>query len=151
MSTPLAELRKLNMQKQKEATDEQNKEESNTADKSYDNMTSHMTDKQEIQEASKQVGKSEVLQDGHPAVKQVRKPSGKTAISPSVMQSIKATVQQVGETVPTLKTVTIKLSPDLDRKVETYCFETTQKKQDVVRDALLLYFETVEAIQRGEA
>jgi hypothetical protein len=43
-----------------------------------------------------------------------------------------------------LKTVTIKLAPSLDRRVEEHCFATGRKKQEVVRDALMLYFELLE-------
>jgi hypothetical protein len=51
-----------------------------------------------------------------------------------------------------LKTVTIKLAPSLDRQVEAHCFETGRKKQEVVRDALLLYFELLESAgKEGDA
>jgi hypothetical protein len=48
---------------------------------------------------------------------------------------------------PVLKTVTLKMDPVLDKRVEDHCYQMGRKKQDVVRDALLLYFETIEAIQ----
>ena len=62
----------------------------------------------------------------------------------SVRAAIQATIQKAGQGPEVLKTVTIKLAPSLDRQVEEHCFQTGRKKQDVVRDALLLYFEAVE-------
>lgn len=46
-----------------------------------------------------------------------------------------------------MKTVTIKMLPELDDKVEQHCRETGRKKQDVIRDALRLYFAAVETGQ----
>ena len=147
MSTPLAELRALNVKKQREAQEAAVPETDNQESLSYDHMTSHMTDKPEIQKVSQSVRQ---VAD-QPVSKPVRKQTGKQAAPSSVLQTIKATVQQTGDGAPALKTVTIKLAPGLDRRVEEHCFATGRKKQDVVRDALLLYFETVEAIERGEA
>lgn len=147
MSTPLADLRALNVKKQRESQGDTAVEASKEESQSYDNMTSHMTDTPE----NKQAGQQERQTDDQPVIKASRRQAAKPAAVSSVMQTIKATVQQAGDGTPTLKTVTIKLAPELDRRVEAHCFATGLKKQDVVRDALLLYFETVEAIQRGEA
>ena len=147
MSTPLAELRALNVKKQREAQGIPAVDTDTEESLPYDNMTGHMTNKEEIQPGSTPVSQASDL----PASKQVRKQASKQATQSSVLQTIKATVQQAGDDAPALKTVTIKLAPGLDRRVEEHCFATGRKKQDVVRDALLLYFETVEAIERGEA
>ena len=147
MSTPLAELRALNVKKQREAQEASAPEADNQESQPYDNMTSHTTNQPEIQKEN-----PSVRQDtDQPANKPVRKQASRQAAPSSVLQTIKATVQQSGDGAPALKTVTIKLAPSLDRRVEEHCFATGHKKQDVIRDALLLYFETVEAIERGEA
>lgn len=147
MSTPLAELRALNVKKQREAQEAADPETDKQESQSYDNMTSHTTNQPEIQKESPSVRQ----EADQPTSKQVRKQASKQAAPSSVLQTIKATVQQSGDGAPALKTVTIKLAPSLDRRVEEHCFATGHKKQDVIRDALLLYFETVEAIERGEA
>jgi preprotein translocase subunit Sec63 len=147
MSTPLAELRALNVKKQREAQTDTAEETDKPNSQSYDNMTGHMTNQQE----DKPVSLPERLPTDQSATKTVRKQAAKPTAPFSVVQTIKATVQQGGDGAPALKTVTIKLAPTLDRRVEEHCFATGRKKQDVVRDALLLYFEAVEAIERGEA
>lgn len=147
MSTPLAELRALNVKKQRESLADAVEETEKSDSQSYDNMTGHMTNQPE----DKQESQPERLLTDQPVVKPVRKQAGKPTAPSSVVQTIKATVQQGGDGAPALKTVTIKLAPGLDRQVEEHCFATGRKKQDVVRDALLLYFEAVEAIERGEA
>ena len=147
MSTPLAELRALNVKKQRESQEDALEEVEKSNSQSYDNMTGHMTDKPESQQDSP----SEVLPTDQPVSKPARKQVAKPAVLPSVLQAIKATVQQASDGAPALKTVTIKLAPELDRRVEEHCFATGRKKQDVVRDSLLLYFEAVESIERGEA
>jgi len=52
-------------------------------------------------------------------------------------RSAKQTEQEV------LKTVTLKLSPSLDERIERYCFENKMKKQEFWAEAAALYFETV--------
>jgi hypothetical protein len=147
MSTPLAELRALNVKKQRESQGDTPEEIEKSDSQSYDNMTGHMDSK-----PGRKTGiPSEVLPTGQTVSKPARKQAAKPSVLPSVLQSIKATVQQASDGVPTLKTVTIKLAPELDRRVEEHCFATGRKKQDVVRDSLLLYFEAVESIERGEA
>ena len=147
MSTPLAELRALNVKKQREAQTDAAEETDKTESQSYDNMTGHTESQPEDKQESLPVSQ----EDSKSAVRQTRKPVTKPTVPSSVVQTIKATVQQASDGAPALKTVTIKLAPSLDRQVEEHCFATGRKKQDVVRDALLLYFEAVEAIERGEA
>jgi predicted transcriptional regulator len=52
---------------------------------------------------------------------------------------------------PVLKTETIKIDPALDRRVEDHCYAAGRLKQDVIRDAVLLYFETIEALEAEAA
>ena len=78
------------------------------------------------------------VQQSNPKV--ARKESNK-----SVKESIRDTIKSAGtQAVIVLKTVTIKLSPELDKRVEDHCYSTGRLKQDVVRDGLLLYFEAIE-------
>ncbi len=51
---------------------------------------------------------------------------------------------KVPEAKPLLKAVTLKLDPTLDRRIEEHCHASGKKKQDVIADALALYFETLE-------
>src|SRR5690348_1254582 len=76
-------------------------------DESYDNMTSHTDDKPASSTESNTAVRSAIQ---------------KAVLSPSQPVSIP------------LKTVTIKLDPVLDKKVEDHCYQTGRKKQDVVRD-----------------
>ncbi|MCS6778061.1 MAG: ribbon-helix-helix protein, CopG family [Chthonomonadaceae bacterium] len=62
------------------------------------------------------------------------------AILREIQQAVRATSER-----PVLKTVTIKMLPELDARVEQHCRETGRKKQDVIRDALRLYFAALEA------
>jgi hypothetical protein len=77
-----------------------------------------------------------------------RPTEGQAGGTASVRAAIQATLQSAGRAPEVLKTVTIKLAPSLDRRVEEHCFQAGRKKQEVVRDALLLYFEAIEEAQR---
>lgn len=116
-TSPLAELREMNVRKKPERTTNPPVESDKSENKQTDNMTSHITNKQTDKPESQKTNS----QEGSP----VARPD------------------------ETLKTVTLKLPPTLDRRVERYCFESDRKKQDVVRDALLMYLAAVEA-QEGE-
>ncbi len=100
----------------------------NTAGGQSDNMISHVNDGKSSLPSGSMEGQGD---DGS-----------------SVRASIQATLQNAGRTPEILKTVTIKLAPSLDRRVEEHCFQMGRKKQEVVRDALLLYFEAIEEAQR---
>jgi hypothetical protein len=84
------------------------------------------------------------LPPGHTSDQTSGQQPGNTSDQPSVRAAIQATIQKAGQATEVLKTVTIKLAPSLDRRVEEHCFRTGRKKQEVVRDALLLYFEAIE-------
>jgi hypothetical protein len=121
-------------------------------DKSYSNMTSHMTDLPDSKTEGPPYDKlpdqaisQQTRKMTGPSVDQsVGQTAGQPSDPSSIRQAILATVQQGGQMGETLKTVTIKLAPTLDRRVEEHCFITGRKKQEVVRDALLLYFELLE-------
>lgn len=70
---------------------------------------------------------------------------GGVAETASLAESIRASLRTPAAE-PALKTVTLKMSPALDRKIEDHCYQTGRKKQDVIRDAVLLYFETIETL-----
>jgi len=114
-------------------------------DKSYDNMTSHTTDLPTSQTENQAEGRLADQTGGHTAIQ----PAIQQTDQPSIRQAILASVQQAGQAGEMLKTVTIKLAPWLDRRVEEHCFTAGRKKQEVVRDALLLYFDLLEG-ERGE-
>ena len=89
---------------------------------SYKNITSHITDNMTVL------------------------PDGLSGMRHTILQA----VRQGSQPSETLKTVTIKLPPSLDRQVEVHCHETGRKKQEVIRDALLLYFEAIEEALNSE-
>jgi hypothetical protein len=98
----------------------------NTESQQVGQMTSHMSD-----HINRQTG-------SHTDVQTARVP---------LRDQIAASVQgAAGSARTVLKTVTIKLDPELDRRIEDHCYQTGRKKQDVIRDGLLLYFEAVEQI-----
>ncbi len=134
----LQELRELNVRRQRETTVPPPELET-------DNMTSHITDNMTIQEESNTGILPSVRKVSHKASKPARKADDRPARQPSIKEAIKAAVQGGGgQAKPVLKTVTIKLSPELDKRVEDHCHATGRLKQDVIRDGLLLYFEAVE-------
>jgi hypothetical protein len=93
----------------------------------YDNMTSHTTSKQGIIEAENTDSKEPDNKAMEAVLQMVRQKAKKPA----------------GEEV--LKTVTIKMRPSMDARIERYCFEHGMKKQDFFADAVDLYFAAVEA------
>ena len=123
---------------------------SQSYDQSYDHMTTQEYSNKEINSS----GPTSRSQGGNTAIS----PYDQTAIRPdfhtdrrishvSLRDQIAASVQGAGGSAKTvLKTVTIKLDPELDRRIEDHCYQTGRKKQDVIRYGLLLYFEAVEQI-----
>ena len=141
----LQELRELNVARQKAAQPPEPSEvvvNPVEPDSPSDNMTSHMTDNIAIQSERKPTRNKAVRSADHKVGQQTDQLVGQI----SVKQSIKATLQQSGnaQEKPILKTVTIKMDPKLDKRVEDHCHETGRLKQDVIRDAVMLYFEVVE-------
>ena len=111
---------------------------------SYDNMTNKLTEHKTSKQSVKQTRKPEskpVAQKTNLPVSQVASPS--VAANNSVADMIRQRAAQRGEQ-EVLKTVTLKLSPSLDERIERYCFENKMKKQDFWAEAAALYFETVE-------
>lgn len=148
--SPLAELRELNVRKQRESTADEAPLRSETAAEhdhtpETDNMTGHITDNMTIQtggNTDRNKARNTAIQKG---VQQASQTDIQPAGQPSIKESIKAAVQGgAGQAKPVLKTVTIKLSPELDKRVEDHCHATGRLKQEVIRDGLLLYFEAVE-------
>ena len=134
----LQELRELNVRRQREAA-------APSPELEASHMTSNMTDNIVVQPDSQ----TDILPSGrkvsHRTRKQESQSDGKPSGKPSIKEAIKAAVQGAGgQAKPVLKTVTIKLSPELDKRVEDHCHATGRLKQDVIRDGLLLYFEAVE-------
>ncbi|RYZ80918.1 MAG: hypothetical protein EOP06_24445 [Proteobacteria bacterium] len=125
VSTPPADDRSYDKQYDDMTNQSYDRSYNGSHDKSYDDMTKKSYDKASGRVADNTVGLS------------------------STQQSILAALKQGGKSEPTLKTVTFKLSPSLDEKVEEHMRETGRKKQDIVRDALHLYFETVEQANRA--
>ena len=123
-------------------------------DKSYANMTSHTDDNTagntDRQKTSNMAGRAGSQTDDRTVVQPAGQSDRQAVGQTSLRSVIQATIQQNGQNGEVLKTVTIKLPPSLDRRVEEHCFRTGRKKQDVVRDGLLLYFEAVEDTAEGE-
>ena len=122
----------------KSETDKQTK-------KSYDNMTNNLTDKQSEQKsdnkADTQTRKQTVKPTRQSAIKLESQPDSQSA-SQSVADMIRRRAAQ-REEQEVLKTVTLKLSPSLDEKVEQYCFDHKMKKQEFWAEAAALYFEMI--------
>ena len=64
----------------------------------------------------------------------------------SITDQIRQSLLQSVAPAP-LKVVTLKLPPELDQKIEDHCGRYNRKKQDVLRDAVLLYFEMLENME----
>lgn len=109
---------------------------------SYDGSYGNMTDNTAI----RQERRIPVKPESRKPSRMVNKAASNTSGSPSSMaEAIRSAIQQGSASGgEILKTVTIKLSPELDRRVEDHCHEYRRKKQEVIRDAILLYFEVVE-------
>ena len=125
------------------------KQSSNKTDKSYDNMTSNITDNQSDQKEYKKPSNSDRKKDskpsrqsvGQPVVQQISPPDSQNT-SQSVAEMIRRrAAQREGQEV--MKTVTLKLSPALDERVEQYCFDNRMKKQEFWAEAAALYFEMI--------
>ena len=124
-------------------------EEVKQIDQSYDNMTNKLSDKP----ADTLTVKQDDLHTAKKADKVVRKKVSQEVgqeesqpAGPTVAQLIRrrAGTEAAKEV---LKTVTLKISPTLDERIERYCFENKIKKQDFWAEAAALYFETVEEEQ----
>ena len=112
---------------------------------SYDNMTNNLTTKQSEQTSG-------ILPDKPDRKKPVKQSSQKLSQkdtllnSPSAGQSVAEMIRRrssLREEQEVLKTVTLKLSPTLDERIEKYCFENKMKKQEFWAEAAALYFEMI--------
>ena len=126
--------------------------ESQSYDQSYGNMTGQKDSNTVVREENKPEIQQAIQADvpqagqlyGQPSLLVGSQPASPSAVSSaSVRDAIRAQVQR-GRQKEILKTVTIKLSPELDQRVERHCYEAGRLKQEVIRDALLLYFEILE-------
>jgi hypothetical protein len=133
MSTPLAELRRRNV-KAKEVEETQE----------TDHITSHITDHITGLQAGNMVSKS--------PDKAVVLTTGQSAGQPSIREVIRQNVREAGgmAQAEVMIPVTIKLRPSMNRRVNDHCHDAGRLKQDVIHDALLLYFEVVEE-ETGDA
>ena len=118
-------------------------------DQSYDNMTNNLTDKKSEQKEDKKSNNISGKQNSKP----VRQSANQSVVQPesqmdsqnanqSVADMIRRRAAQRGEQ-EVLKTVTLKLSPALDERVEQYCFDNKMKKQEFWAEAAALYFEMI--------
>ncbi len=126
--TTLSDLREMNIRKQRESREPQENQ-------SYDGVT----DKQ----ISNIESNTNYLPESH-TVSSMASREGSRSVRDTLVQTMQGGADLAK---PVLKTVTLKMDPVLDKRVEDHCYQMGRKKQDVVRDALLLYFETIEAIQ----
>ena len=124
-------------------------------DQSYGHMTIYKGSNPEIKtsvhtESKKDKRISRQTENHMP--RQTSFPTDSNTAHVSMGDQIAASVHGSSDSARTvLKTVTIKLDPELDRRIEDHCYQTGRKKQDVIRDGLLLYFEAVEQIAgKGE-
>lgn len=146
----LQELRELNVRKQKEATIQEGKSYDHMTDKQTRHISDHTDANQsfheDIRPSDQQISQSSVNKAG-----QQSDPSDDRSVGQSVRDRIVASVQgAAGPAKPVLKTVTLKMDPDLDKRVEDHCYAAGRKKQDVIRDAVLLYFEAIESAGKGD-
>ncbi len=123
--------------------------------KSYDNMTnklpSKLSDNQTTKLADLQPDNKPDQKYDKPGRKKtdqlprqsVSSPAGQTAANSSVAALIRQRAGKEAEK-EVLKTVTLKISPTLDERIERYCFEHKIKKQDFWAEAAALYFEVIE-------
>jgi len=148
-SNPLAAMQELSAldapMPSVQAAQEETKQTDQADSKSYDNMTNKLSDKLTDNLTVKQ----DDLQAGKKADKPVRKKvsqeegqSGGQSVAQLIRQRANAEAAK-----EVLKTVTLKISPTLDERIERYCFENKIKKQDFWAEAAALYFETVEEEQ----
>ena len=123
-------------------------------EKSYDNMTNNLTDnktehkanKKEVNKTGKQTGKLASQSASHQVIKPESQTDSQNTNSQNTNQSVADMIRrraaQRGEQ-EVLKTVTLKLSPALDERVEQYCFDNKMKKQEFWAEAAALYFEMI--------
>ena len=109
----------------------------NTNDPSYDSMTKKLTNKQTEQKSSHKSDKSPRKQTNN-LVGQLYNHSAGQSVADIIRRR---TAQRQEQEV--LKTVTLKLSPSLDEKIEQYCFDNKMKKQEFWAEAAALYFEMI--------
>lgn len=102
-------------------------------DQKYDSMTSHTANNQ----TKKREGKSDRNKS---SIQTMQQESQSENLSVADMIRTRAEQRGIQEV---LKTVTLKLSPSLDERIERYCFENKMKKQEFWAEAAALYFETV--------
>lgn len=150
-----------------EGTEQALLQDNNQADQSYDNMTNKLSANQTRNQTGNTADTQTNYQESIPQnekentpVSQVERKSARRKANPAVSQpggqseansenhSVADMIRQrsvVPAAPEVLKTVTLKVSPSLDEKIERYCFENKMKKQQFWADAAALYFETVEA------
>jgi hypothetical protein len=126
MST-IQDLQRVNLQKMAAR-------ESQSASHMTDNMTDNMTG----QESDKLTDRLTSLSVSLPTDQPSDPPAAK-----SVIHAIRQAARGLPEK-PVYKTVTLKMRPDLDAQVEAHCRQTGRLKQDVIHDALTLYFSVLE-------
>ena len=144
-SNPLAAMQELSALDAPMPSVQAAQEETKQTDHSYDNMTNKLSDKLTDNLTVKQ----DDLQAGKKADKPVRKKVSQEE-GQSGGQSVAQLIRRRASTEAAkevLKTVTLKISPTLDERIERYCFENKIKKQDFWAEAAALYFETVEEEQ----
>ncbi len=117
---------------------------------SQSHMTSHIASHMADNMTDKQTAQKTVKQPGKPAgkkavntVSQKERQSGNRSEGQSVAEMIRRRASAQAEP-EVLKTVTLKLSPSLDERIERYCFDHKMKKQEFWAEAAALYFETLE-------
>ena len=145
-SNPLAAMQELSALDAPAPTAPAEAKQADQADsKSYDNMTNKLSDNLTVKQGD--------LQTAPKADKPVRKKvsqKGDQEEGQSGGQSVAQLIRQRANAEAAkevLKTVTLKISPTLDERIERYCFENKIKKQDFWAEAAALYFETVEEEQ----
>lgn len=111
-----------------------------------DNITNHITDQSDSYMTSNTVSNTPDPTASKPD-RQIDAQQDGQAVSQadflSVAQSIRQAASQRTER-PIYKPVTLKLRTDMDERIEKHCRDTGRLKQDVVHDALTLYFSVVE-------
>ncbi len=112
-------------------------------DESYDNMTNKLTTKQTVKKANNQSGKTDRKQTVKPARQVESQIEGQSVVEMIRRRAVQREEQEV------LKTVTLKLSPALDEKIEKYCFDHKMKKQEFWAEAATLYFEMIAQEEGG--
>jgi hypothetical protein len=109
----------------------------NTTSSPTSNTASNITNKQASPRPAAQV------RETRPAPTATPLRSGIASLADQIRQeTLAAGLARMAKPAP-LKVVTLKLPPDLDLSIERHCWQSGRKKQDVLRDALLLYLEVV--------